>query len=246
MKDEILKQVLSLLRFYPGRSKWAWVWLFVIPLGLMAIYYLVFSYLMRVQVSQGHYGLFLAAGEIPFYCFALSVLLTAFRVGTSSHSNFREPFIKSVSSTIYAIILFVIAALVIWIWGAVVYSVFLVSIIQVLLSILFLCAICLGTATLAGWLAYHIPILVPLTILILLIISWITPINYELNMILDRLPWFIWCPPITAVIDIFRNGIFNSTPTVSSSWGIAIIYAVLGCGITYFGWKYSSKLREHV
>ena len=213
------------------------IWSFLNPLLMVAVYAIVFPYLMRMQ--QDHYLIYLITGVIPWVFFT-SVVTTGCNCVWINGGIIKKVYfpreILPLSVVVAALINFLISCIIILlfaIFGGVGLSIYLIwlPIIAILQSIL-----SLGLLLILSAINVYVRDIEYVVQFIMNLAFYATPIVYNISMIPEKFRWIIYLNPMAHFIDAYRAIFYYKTfPDLQSLLIIGIIsFVVLIIGYCIF------------
>ena len=218
------------------------IWSFLNPLLMVAVYAIVFPYLMRMQMDN--YLIFLITGVIPWIFFTTVVTTGCNCVWTNGGIIKKVYFpreILPISVVLAALINFLISCIIILIFvifGGVGLSFQLlwlpvIAIIQSALS--------LGILFILSAINVYVRDIEYVVQFIMNLVFYATPIIYNVSMFPARFRWILYLNPMAHLIDAYRAIFYYKTmPNISS----LIIISLISFVILVFGYAVFKKLEK--
>jgi lipopolysaccharide transport system permease protein len=222
---------------YAG-SLLGFAWSFVQPLWQLLLYSYVFSLVLRIPVSGGgsdRFWVFLFAGLLPWLAVQEGVLRGATAI-TDNANLVKKHRLRAevlVLSIVLAALLHegIAAALFVLVLG-VLGELAPAALPWLLLALSIQLALTCGLALLMA--AVHVFVRDTAQILSMVLGAWfyLTPIVYSLALVPDRLRWVADANPLTAVVGLYRTGLYGaeapSAAAVAASGAVALVLLALG------------------
>ena len=213
------------------------IWSFLNPLLMVAVYAIVFPYLMRMQMDN--YLIFLITGVIPWIFFT-SVVTTGCNCVWTNGGIIKKVYfpreILPISVVLAALINFLISCIIILIFvifGGVGLSFHLLwlPIIAIIQS-----ALSLGILFILSAINVYVRDIEYVVQFIMNLVFYATPIIYNVSMFPQRFRWILYLNPMAHLIDAYRSIFYyKQMPNVSSLILMSIIsFIVLVCGYLIF------------
>jgi len=209
------------------------LWSFINPLLMVAVYAIVFPYIMRIK--QDNYLIFLISGVIP-WTFFTSVIVAGCNCVWINGGIIKKVYfpreILPISITLASLINFMISCVIILIFvifGGVGISINLlwlpvVAIIQALFS--------LGLLFIFSSINVYIRDVEYIVQFIVNLLFYATPVLYNANMFPERYRWILYMNPMAHLLDAYRSIFYYKTMPNLESLGfvglIAIVVLIIG------------------
>ena len=218
------------------------LWSFVNPLLQVAVYAIVFPYIMRIQTDN--YLIYLIIGIIPWTFFTTVInqgmITVRMNAGIIKKVYFPRE-ILPISVVTSEGVNFLISTVIILgfvIFGGIGLSVnilwyFVILAIQYIVSI--------GVAFIVSSLSVYFRDLLHLLGIIIQLLFYATPIVYASNAVPQELQWLIKINPMAYLIEGYRNIFYNKMPPDIKSLLIALAMGIILCVIGYFVFKKLEK-----
>lgn len=204
-------------------------WSFLNPLLMVAVYAIVFPYLMRV--TEENYLIFLITGIIPWVFFT-TVVTTGCNCVWINGGIIKKVYfpreILPMSVVCAGLINFLISCIIILIFvifGGIGISANLlwlpvIAIIQ--------CALSLGMLFILSAINVYVKDVEYLVQFIMNLVFYATPIIYNVSMFPNKFRWILYLNPMAHLIDAYRAIFYYKTmPNLTSLGGIAIVSVVI-------------------
>lgn len=220
-------------------------WTFLQPFLFIAVYWLVFSEILRIRIQTD-------TGEIPFIVFLLSGLLPWFALqegvlrGTSSIIDKRHvikkvifpselfPLSSVLSAFIHHVFGFIMFLIGFFVWKGDV-SVFQIVSILGILSIQILFAA--GLAMLFSSLSVYLRDITHILNICFQVLFYLSTILYPLSAVPEKLRTFIFLNPVTSLVESYHNVIlYNKHPEIEH-----IAYLLIIITASVFGGVYTFR-----
>ena len=208
-----------------------WIWGFIHPLVLLASYWFIFGYILRLPTSKdqahGNYALWLFAGMLPWMLFSETLSRS-----TSSMLDQASLITKTVfPAEIVPISIFLSAMVshllaVVMLFAAVVLILHQVSYSLLLLP---LCAALLGLLAVGlAWISSSLQVYLRDTVQVVLVIltfwQWVTPIFIQESLYPAKAHLVVVLNPITYVVRCYRDVLLDAHPPAAHD--LAILFAI--------------------
>ena len=218
------------------------IWSFLNPLLMVAVYAIVFPYLMRMQMDN--YLVFLITGVIPWIFFT-TVVTTGCNCVWINGGIIKKVYfpreILPISVVLAALINFLISCVIILIFvifGGIGLSIHLlwlpvIAIIQSALS--------LGLLFILSAINVYVRDIEYIVQFIMNLVFYATPIIYNVSMFPERFRWILYLNPMAHLIDAYRSIFYYKTmPNISS----LIIISSISFVVLVFGYLIFKKLEK--
>jgi lipopolysaccharide transport system permease protein len=232
------------------RQTWRGVcWALIQPVLPMLVLAAIFASVLRPELREGPYWLYVLAGFAPWSFFANAVNYASVTfVGNFNLLNkvyFPRailPFAAVSACLLDLLMSLVFLAAVSW-WEGYHPSWRLILVPLVMLEG-YAAAIAVGLAAASLTVLYRD--LKPLIPFLVQVWMYSTPVFYPLKMIPDRWRWIAWFNPLTGVLEIFRFCLFGSAVDWTSAGISALAIGALGIGAVLLYGKVEADLAERV
>ncbi len=218
------------------------LWSFLNPLLMVAVYAIVFPYLMRMNMDN--YLIFLITGVIPWVFFT-SVVTSGCNCVWINGGIIKKVYfpreILPISVVVSGLINFLISCIIILIFvifGGVGISIQLlwlpvIAIIQSMLS--------LGVLFILSAINVYIRDIEYLVQFIMNLVFYATPIIYDVSMFPQKFRWVLYLNPMAHLIDAYRCIFYSKTMPNLSSLGII---GIISIAILVIGYAIFKKLEK--
>ena len=216
---------------YAG-SLFGFAWSFVQPLWQLLLFSYVFSLVLRVPVTDGgsdRFWVFLFAGLLPWLAVQEGVMRGATAI-TENASLVKKHRLRAevlvLSVVLAALVHEGIAAVVFVAVLAMLGELVLAGVPWLLLALAIQLVLTCGLALLVA--ALQVFVRDTAQVLGMLLSAWfyLTPIVYSLALVPERLRWIADFNPLTAVVGLYRAGLYGAAPPALPALGIATAVAV--------------------
>lgn len=230
-----LAQVDFKKRYYNDRL--GLLWALINPIFKVIVYFLVFSLFFKVE--QENYGLYLFSGIVVWSFFSeatgqgMRLLKQKLYLLESIPFNWMDIYFSYLLSIVFGLLFNTSALILVGVVSGVYPSAqfFLFPLALILLYFISMSVVLI--------LSVLFPIMEDLDHLwdmVILVGFWGSGVIVDSTVIVEALPWIIYCNPLIGIIDLFRNAIIGST-FIGWDWvGLLVIqtFLLLGIGIWIF------------
>lgn len=210
------------------------LWSFLNPLLQIAVYALVFPFILKN--TQDNYVIFLCCGQIPWAFFSTTISRSAFTMVENGNIIKKVYFpreilpISVVTSETVNFLISTIIIIVFVIFGGIGLSKYIMLYPIVLLAqYLLLIAISLIVSSIS----IYIRDLQHLIGVALQLLFYAAPIVYTPESIPEQFKWILKCNPMTYIISGYRNIFYNQTMIELKPLLILIVCSLVACAIGY-------------
>ena len=217
-------------------------WSFLNPLLMVAVYAIVFPYLMRMQMDN--YLVFLITGVIPWVFFT-NVVTTGCNCVWINGGIIKKVYfpreILPISVVIAGLINFLISCVIILlfvIFGGVGLS---INLVWLPLIALIQSALSLGLLFILSAINVYVRDVEYLVQFIVNLAFYATPIIYNVSMFPDKFRWVLYLNPMAHIVDAYRNIFYYKTMPDLTSLGLIGLVSFL---VLVFGFSVFKKLEK--
>jgi lipopolysaccharide transport system permease protein len=209
------------------------LWAFLTPLWQLALFTLVFSYILRVPlVAEGttSFPLFLFAGLVPWLGFAEGVARSTTAVVEQAQlvRKHRFPSEILVVSAVISATFHELAALALFaLWQAVSGALFWNGLYWLVPAIALQMVLALGLGWIGAAVQVYFRDVAQLAGIALSAAFYLTPIVYPLTVVPEAFRSWLLFNPMTTVVGAFRVGLVGAKPPSAASWLLACSSAAL-------------------
>ena len=212
-------------------------WSFLNPLLMVAVYAIVFPYLMRMQ--QENYLVFLITGVIPWVFFTNVVTSGCNCVWINGGIIKKVYFpreILPISVVLAGLVNFLISCIIILIFCFGSGIGISINIVWLPLIVIIQCALSLGLLFILSAINVYVRDIEYLVQFIMNLVFYGTPILYNVTMFPERFRWILYLNPLAHLIDAYRAIFYyKQTPDLYSLGIVGIVsFVVLGLGFLIF------------
>jgi ABC-type polysaccharide/polyol phosphate export permease len=237
---DIADQVRDLLAYFPGRGRFALLWLIALPL-LPALFFSHIESAPRTFAGQVPFAVFASTGASLLGLYISTVLVLLLRINHSERSSWQESATIIASSVAYGIIIGLPALLISVVWSASYVGISFLSVLETLLGILGAIGAVVLLATVLGALAHYIGILIPLLLFLCRTpYLYLLPVTYSITVVPQKWRILEAATPLSPAIAILRAGALNlhtSEVVPLFYWVAAAIHAFLGYALAFWLWR---------
>ncbi len=218
------------------------LWSFLNPLLMVAVYAIVFPYLMRS--TQEHYLIFLITGIIPWIFFTTVVTSGCNCVWINGGIIKKVYFPREIlplSVVLSALVNFLISCIIILIFvifGGIGVS---VQILWLPVIAIIQSALSLGLLFILSAINVYVRDIEYIVQFIMNLLFYATPIVYNITMIPERFRWILYLNPMAHFLDAYRAIFYSKTMPDLKSLGIIGIISFL---VLIIGYKIFKKLEK--
>ena len=218
------------------------LWSFLNPLLMVAVYAIVFPYLMRS--TQEHYLIFLITGIIPWIFFTTVVTSGCNCVWINGGIIKKVYFPREIlplSVVLSALVNFLISCIIILIFvifGGIGVS---VQILWLPVIAIIQSALSLGLLFILSAINVYVRDIEYIVQFIMNLLFYATPIVYNITMIPERFRWILYLNPMAHFLDAYRAIFYSKTMPDLKSLGIIGIISFL---VLIIGYKIFKKLEN--
>lgn len=233
----------TLIARYRGTSL-GFLWTFLHPLMLFAVYAVVFGIVVRVEVPN--YSAFLLAGLLPWTWFAqgiavatTSVLADAPWIQQASFSPAVPPLVSNLAGLVNFLFGLVVLLIILALLG-VTPTIWLLALPVVIgLQFLFLSGISLATASISVRYRDSVNLVQSL----LPMWFFLTPVVYPASMVPDQYRWLLDLNPMTHLIGAYQAILFDGRAPEPLGLGIVFVW---GVAAVWIGNRIYVALRDRI
>jgi ABC-type polysaccharide/polyol phosphate export permease len=214
-----------------------WIWGLIHPLVLLASYWFIFGYILKVPITQanGHYALFLFAGMLPWMLFSETLSRS-----TNSMLDQANLITKTVfPAEIVPITIFLSAMVSHLLAVAMLFTAVAVTLRQASFSLLLLpvCSALLGLLAIGlSWISSSFQVYLRDTVqvvsVLLIFWQWLTPVFIQEALFPPRTHLLVVLNPITYVLRCYRNVLLDAHPPafrdLAILCGVSVAVFILG------------------
>jgi len=223
-----------------GKYKGAWLgilWSFINPLLMLAIYSIVFSEIMKVDIKN--YSMFMFVAIIPWTFFTSTITNGTSAMITNSgiikkvyfpREIILVSFATSGAVTFLISCLIMVAFLLLTGVGLSVYALIfpLILILQYFLT--------LGIILILSAITVYVRDIEHFVNIILMALFYGTPIVYSMEMVPDKIAWILYLNPMTSIISAYRDILFYKRLPDFNGLGVLaiVIFLLVAVGLFVF------------
>ncbi len=211
------------------RSSLGFLWAVIEPLGFMAIYTVVFSIIIRLNIED--YPVFLLCGILPWIYFSKSLIYSTESITKDSHLVKKIYFPREVlpiSSVLARLVNFVISLIILEVFlvlfrnvhaAAALFWIIVVILVQTIFSI--------GLALILSSLNVYFQDVKLILEFVALIWFYATPVFYPISMVPEKLRPFYILNPMAGIISSYRNIILENRAPANAEFYVAALLSFL-------------------
>ena len=218
------------------------LWSFLNPLLMVAVYAIVFPYLMRT--TQEHYLIFLITGIIPWIFFT-SVITTGCNCVWINGGIIKKVYfpreILPLSVVLSSLVNFAISCIIILLFVIIGGIGISVNLLWLPLIAIIQSALSLGLLFILSAINVYIRDIEYIVQFIMNLLFYATPIVYNISMIPEKFRWVLYLNPMAHFLDAYRSIFYNKTmPDLKS----LCIVGVISFFVLIIGYKIFKKLEK--
>ncbi len=235
------KQLISSLVFRDladryKRSSLGFLWAVIEPLGHMAIYTVIFSIIIRLNIED--YPVFLLCGILPWIYFSKSLIYSTESITKDSHLVKKIYFPREVlpiSSVLARLVNFIISLIILEVFLVLFRNVNGVSALFWILAVILAQTIfSIGLALILSSLNVYFQDVKLILEFVALIWFYATPVFYPISMVPEKLRPFYILNPMAGIISSYRNIILENQSPANMEFFIAALMSFLTLFIGIF------------
>lgn len=227
------------------RSSLGFLWAVVEPLGLMAIYTIVFSLVIKLNIAD--YPIFLLCGILPWIYFSKSLFYCTESIMKDSHLVKKVYFPREalpISSVLARLINFIISLFLLLIFLFLINKLIINPVLIWFIPVILIQTIfTIGIALILAPLNVYYRDVKLLLEFVILVWFYATPVFYPLSMVPVRLKTFYILNPMVGIISSYRNIILGNQAPLNIEFYLAALISIF---LFFVGFLVFAKLNRRI
>ncbi len=231
---QIKDEVFDILAYFPGRQRFSFAWLFLLPLCMFVLPgHFVCASSAELPPDHVPYYLFASVGKSMLWIYFPSVMVCLLRINHWSTRSFSRLTYTVFASVLYGLVIGFPAVAVTAMWATLQVGISIQGLVQCIAGLVMLVICICSMVAVLGGIAYCSKLLIPGLLLLAHAYIMVLPLAYSIGAIPDRLrPLHMLAVPLASEITIARNAILNSTGnTHYMCWIGSVAHTVLGVAV---------------
>lgn len=225
------------------RSAIGFLWTMLQPLLMMLVLQMVFSQIFQVRLSYGNYPIFALAGILFWNFFSQSIVASMNSLRGNAQLLQKLPVPKAVfplatvlSGVVNLVFALIPLLVILLVTGHGLHPALLFLPVSIFLAALFT----LGAGLLLAPLAVFFSDVIELVGVLLMLLMYLTPVIYPMEIVPERLRWIIRFNPTRSILEVFRDPIYQGEIPPLSHLSVCVVIAVAALMIGLWVFRRSS------
>lgn len=249
-RDLVRALVARELKVRYRRSAIGFLWTMLQPLLTMLVLQLVFSQIFAIRLTYGNYPIFALAGILFWNFFSQSIVASMNSLRGNAQLLQKLPVPKTVfplATVISGVINLLFALVPLFAILVITGHPIRPAVLFLPISIFLVALFTLGAGLLLSPMAVFFSDVVELIGVLLMLLMYLTPVIYPMEIVPEHMRWIIRFNPIRSILEVFRDPIYQGEVPPLSHFavcaGIAVLAFVLGAWVFH---KSSDRIPFYV
>ena len=229
-RDLVRALVARELKVRYRRSAIGFLWTMLQPLLTMLVLQLVFSQIFAVRLTYGNYPIFALAGILFWNFFSQSIVASMNSLRGNAQLLQKLPVPKAVfplATVISGVVNLVFALVPLFAILVVTGHPIRPALLFLPVSIFLVALFTLGAGLLLSPMAVFFSDVVELIGVLLMLLMYLTPVIYPMEIVPERMRWVVRFNPIRSILEVFRDPIYQGEIPPLSHLAVCVAIAVL-------------------